>query len=186
MKVTPLDIPDLKRIEPAVFADERGTFYELFSVARYRDAGLPTTFVQDNVSRSARGVIRGLHYQLRQPQGKLITALVGSVFDVMVDIRKGSPTFGRWAATELDAREGHQLWVPPGFAHGFCALSDHAAVLYKCTDFYAPDDQCGIAWDDPDLAISWPTEAPILAPRDRGWPRLEDAGDNLFAYQGVP
>ena len=182
MKITPLAVPDVLLIEPTLYADGRGSFVEIFNEERFAAHGLPTTFVQDNISRSKAGVIRGLHYQRAQPQGKLICALEGRVFDVAVDIRVGSPTFGRHAAMELSAGDGQLVYVPPGFAHGFTALTDGAAVLYKCSDFYAPGDQHGIAYDDPALAIPWPVDEPVLVDRDRGWPTLDQAQDALFTY----
>ena len=186
MKVTPLAIPELLLIEPTLYRDDRGSFVELFNEARFRDHGLPTRFVQDNVSRSKRGVIRGLHYQRAQPQGKLISAIEGAIFDVAVDIRVGSPTFAQWVSVELLAGDGKLLYVPPGFAHGFTALTDGAAVLYKCSDFYAPDDQHGILFDDPALGIDWPVDEPILVERDRQWPTLDRAGDALFDLASLP
>ena len=183
MKITPLAVPDVLLIEPTLYEDARGSFVEIFNGDRFASHGLPTHFVQDNVSRSRQGVIRGLHYQRAQPQGKLICALEGRIFDVAVDIRVGSPTFGQHASMELEAGDGRLLYVPPGFAHGFAALSDGAAVLYKCSDFYGADDQYGIAYDDPALGISWPISEPILVDRDRQWPLLEDASDDLFAFE---
>ena len=186
MKVTPLSLPDVLLIEPTVYEDHRGSFAELFNRERFERAGLPSDFVQDNISRSRLGVIRGLHYQLAQPQGKLIGAIGGRVFDVAVDIRRGSPTFGHHASTLLEAGDGRLLYVPAGFAHGFAALSDEATVLYKCSDFYAPDDQFGVAYDDPALGISWPVETPILAERDTLWPRLQEAKTPAFTSNETP
>ena len=183
MKITSLALPDVLLIEPTLYADARGSFVELFNERRFQEHGLPCSFVQDNVSRSRRGVIRGLHYQRARPQGKLISAVEGSVFDVAVDIRVGSPTFAQWVSMELEAGDGRLLYVPPGFAHGFTALTDGAAVLYKCSDFYDPDDQFGILFDDPALAIDWPVEEPILVERDRHWPTLDRAGDTLFDFE---
>ena len=182
MKITPLAVPDVLLIEPTLYADERGSFVEIFNRERFQIHGLPTTFVQDNISRSKLGVIRGLHYQRAHPQGKLICALEGKLFDVAVDIRVGSPTFGRYASQELQAGDGRLLYVPPGFAHGFTALTDGAAVLYKCSDFYAPGDQHGIAYDDPALDIPWPVAHPILVERDQGWPTLAQAQDALPSH----
>ena len=178
MKITPTSIPDVLLIEPDVFADARGFFMESWHAQKYAQQGLDVSFVQDNHSRSARGVLRGLHYQLRQPQGKLVRVMSGSVFDVAVDIRKGSPSFGQWVGVELSGDNFRQLYVPPGFAHGFCVLSESADFLYKCTDFYAPGDEYGIAWDDPDIGIEWPLpdgDAPRLSDKDASAPMLKDA-----------
>lgn len=183
MKITSLALPEVLLIEPTLYADARGSFVELFNERRFQEHGLPCSFVQDNVSRSRCGVIRGLHYQRARPQGKLISAVEGSVFDVAVDIRVGSPTFAQWVSMELEAGDGRLLYVPPGFAHGFTALTDGAAVLYKCSDFYVPDDQFGILFDDPALAIDWPVDEPILVERDLQWPTLDRAGDTLFDFE---
>jgi dTDP-4-dehydrorhamnose 3,5-epimerase len=168
MKATTLAIPDVILIEPAVFGDERGFFFESFNQRRFDEAvGRPVTFVQDNHSRSARHVLRGLHYQIRQPQGKLVRVVQGEVFDVAVDLRRSSPHFGKWAGTVLSADNKHQLWVPEGFAHGFVVLSDRAEFLYKTTDYYAPDAERCILWNDPDLAIDWPFRGePSLSAKD--------------------
>ena len=150
-------IPEVLIIEPKVFGDARGFFFESFNQRRFREAsGLPGEFVQDNHSRSARNVLRGLHYQIRQPQGKLVRVTAGEVFDVAVDIRRGSPTFGRWVGSVLSAENKRQLWVPVGFAHGFMVLSEYAEFVYKTTDYYAPEHERCIAWNDPTLAIAWP------------------------------
>ncbi len=170
------DLPGLLVFEPRVFEDARGSFMEGYHAERYREQGLEATFVQDNLSRSRRGVLRGLHFQRRHPQGKLIWVLRGAVYDVAVDLRPGSPTFGRHAALELSEANRRQLWVPPGFAHGFCALSERADVLYKCTDLYDPDDEGGLRWDDPALGIAWPVAEPVLSDRDRQHPALADLG----------
>jgi dTDP-4-dehydrorhamnose 3,5-epimerase len=157
MKVTPLAIPDVLLIEPRVFGDERGFFYESFNQRAFNLAtGLDLQFVQDNHSKSAQGVLRGLHYQVQNPQGKLVRAAAGEVFDVAVDIRRDSPTFGKWVGQLLSADNKHQLWVPPGLAHGFVVLSETAEFLYKTTDYYAPEHERSIAWNDPTLAITWP------------------------------
>lgn len=170
--------PELLLIEPRVHRDERGSFRELYHEDRYRAAGLDARFVQDNLSESRCGVLRGLHLQHPRAQGKLVTVLEGSVYDVAVDVRVGSPNFGRWAATELTAERGRQLWVPPGFAHGFLVTSDRAVFAYKCTEPYSADDELTLRWDDPALAIDWPTASPILSPKDASAPRLSelDAG----------
>lgn len=184
MRITPLAVPDVLLVEPTLYQDARGSFVELFNQRRFQAHELHHSFVQDNVSRSKRGVIRGLHYQRAHPQGKLISAMEGAIFDVAVDIRVGSPTFAQWVSMELEAGDGRSLYIPPGFAHGFTALTDGAAVLYKCSDFYVPDDQFGILFDDPALAIDWPVDAPVLVDRDRQWPTLDRAGDTLFTYEG--
>ena len=185
MKITPLAIPEILLIEPTLYQDDRGSFVELFNQRRFEEHGLPQRFVQDNVSRSKRGVIRGLHYQRAQPQGKLISVMEGAIFDVAVDIRMGSPTFAQWVSMELQAGDGKLLYVPPGFAHGFTALTDGAAVLYKCSDFYAPDDQYGILFDDPALGIEWPVDEPTLVERDRQWPTLDRAEGTLFDLESL-
>ena len=157
MKVTPTAISDVLVIEPKVFGDARGFFFESFNQKAFNEAtGLNVNFVQDNHSRSAKGVLRGLHYQLQQPQGKLVRVVRGAVFDVAVDIRKGSPTFGQWAGIELSENNHKQFWVPAGFAHGFVVLSESADFLYKTTDYYAPQHERCLAWDDPDIGIAWP------------------------------
>lgn len=168
MKVTPTAIPDVLVVEPRVFGDDRGFFYESFNARQFEDlTGFEPNFVQDNHSRSAKNVLRGLHYQIRQPQGKLIRVVAGEVFDVAVDIRKGSPTFGRWVGQTLSAENKQQLWIPVGFAHGFLVLTDYAEFLYKATDYWAPEHERCIAWNDPDLAIRWPIRGgAILSPKD--------------------
>jgi len=171
MKVTPTEIPEVLLIEPKVFGDDRGFFYESYNRRAFGEAtGLSVDFVQDNHSRSARGVLRGLHYQVRQPQGKLVRVTAGEVFDVAVDLRRSSPTFGRWVGAHLSAENKQQLWVPAGFAHGYLVLSEHAEFLYKATDFYAPQHDRCIAWNDAQLAIRWPLPAgmaqPLLSPKD--------------------
>lgn len=170
MHVTRTEIPDVLIIEPKVFGDARGFFLESFNQQAFAAAtGLDLNFVQDNHSRSAKGVLRGLHYQIRQPQGKLVRVVSGAVFDVAVDLRKASPTFGKWAGVELTADNHRQFWVPPGFAHGFVVLSDSADFLYKTTDYYAPEHERCIAWNDPDIGIAWPDfgMAPILSTKDQ-------------------
>ena len=169
MKVTPLAVPDVLLLEPKVFGDERGFFYESFNQDVFRRAtGLDVQFVQDNHSRSARNVLRGLHYQIApKAQGKLVRAVAGEVFDVAVDIREKSPTFGQWVGELLSADNKRQLWIPPGFAHGFLVLSEYAEFLYKTTDYYAPECERGIRWDDPELAIPWPlTGEPVISAKD--------------------
>lgn len=168
MKVTPTAIPDVLVIEPKVFGDTRGFFLESFNQRAFNEAtGLNLNFVQDNHSRSAKGVLRGLHYQVQQPQGKLVRVVRGAVFDVAVDIRKGSPTFGKWEGTVLSEENHKQLWVPPGFAHGFLVTSDSADFLYKTTDYYAPEHERCLAWNDPTIGIQWPLDAaPQLSAKD--------------------
>jgi len=168
MKATPLQIPDVIVLEPKVFGDERGFFFESFNQRVFAElTGVNTPFVQDNHSKSVKGVLRGLHYQIQQPQGKLVRVIAGEVFDVAVDIRKSSPTFGQWVSAILSAENKKQLWVPAGFAHGFVVTSPTAEVLYKTTDYYAPAFERGIAWNDPTLNIPWPIEdAPSLSAKD--------------------
>ena len=168
MNVIRTAIPEVVLIEPKVFGDARGFFFESFNQKAFNEAtGTNPQFVQDNHSRSAKGVLRGLHYQIQQPQGKLVRVVRGAVFDVAVDIRKSSPTFGRWVGAELSEDNQHQLWVPPGFAHGFLVLSDMADFLYKTTDYYAPQYERSILWNDSDLNIDWPIGEPILSNKDR-------------------
>ena len=177
MKATPTAIPGVLVIEPRVFGDGRGFFYESFNAREFKElTGLEPNFVQDNHSRSAKGVLRGLHYQIRQPQGKLVRVVAGAVFDVAVDIRKGSPTFGQWVGDTVSADNKKQVWIPAGFAHGFLVLSDYAEFLYKTTDYWAPEHERCIAWNDPDLAVQWPLEgAPILSGKDANGVALAQA-----------
>jgi len=161
-------------IEPQAFYDNRGFFLETYHQRRYAESGINRNFVQDNLSRSVRGSLRGLHYQLQHAQAKLIQVIKGAVFDVVVDIRLGSPNFGQWAGVSLSEENKRQLFVPEGFAHGFCVLSEAADVVYKCTDFYAPEDEGGILWSDPDLAIDWPISEPLISVKDSRLPRLAD------------
>ncbi len=183
MKVTATALPGVLLVEPQLFSDERGQLHESFNERRFLEHGLPGTFRQDNLSRSRRGVLRGLHYQLRQPQGKLVTAVQGEIFDVAVDIRRGSPTFGQAFTVRLSEASPRSLWVPPGFAHGFCVLSETATVAYKCTAMYAPDDDHGVLWSDPDLGIPWPVTDPVLSPKDRQYLRLNSARTDLPEYR---
>ena len=178
MNVTPTEIPDVLVLSPRVFADDRGAFFESFNRRAFAEAvGREVEFVQDNQSTSRRHVLRGLHYQEPQPQGKLVRALAGTIYDVAADIRPGSATFGRWVGVELSAANRRQLWVPEGLAHGFLVLSESAEVLYKTTDFYAPSCERCLRWDDPTLAIRWPlTSPPLLSPRDAAAPTLGDRG----------
>ena len=183
MRVARLALPEVMLVTPMVRGDERGAFHETWQVARYREAGLPEHWVQDNVSRSRKGVLRGLHFQHPREQGKLVSVMAGEILDVAVDIRRGSPTFGCSVSAVLSATSAQQLFVPGGFAHGFVVTSDEAVVHYKCTDFYAPECERTIAWNDPALAIDWRVAAPILSARDAGGRRLADlAGDELPAF----
>jgi dTDP-4-dehydrorhamnose 3,5-epimerase len=175
MKVTPTELPEVLIVEPKVHGDARGFFYESFQASRYADAGIHGLFVQDNHSRSARGTLRGLHFQEPRAQGKLVQVLRGAVYDVAVDVRRGSPRFGRWVAVELSDAAPRQLWIPPGFAHGFCVLSDTADFFYKCTEYYASDTERSIAWNDPWIGIPWPIREPLLSAKDRAAPTLEQA-----------
>ena len=177
MKITPTAIPDVLLIEPKVFGDARGFFFESFNLKVFQEAtGLAPAFVQDNHSRSARNVLRGLHYQIQQPQGKLVRVVAGEVFDVAVDIRKGSPSFGQWVGDVLSAENRKQLWLPPGFAHGFLVLSEFAEFLYKTTDYWAPEHERCIRWNDPQLAIDWPLQGePALSAKDAAGRLLREA-----------
>jgi dTDP-4-dehydrorhamnose 3,5-epimerase len=176
MNVTPTAIPDVLVIEPKVFGDARGFFLESWNQRAFSAAGIRAGFVQDNHSRSARNVLRGLHYQLQQPQGKLVRVIAGEIYDAAVDIRRNSPTFGRWVGLALSAENRRMVWVPPGFAHGFLVVSEAAEVLYKATDYYAPEHERTIAWDDPDLAIEWPLNGPpVLSAKDQAGVRFRDA-----------
>ena len=175
MKVTATELEGVLILEPRVFTDERGFFMETFQAERYRAAGVPTTFVQDNFSRSVRDTLRGLHYQEPQAQGKLVQALSGRVLDVVADVRVGSPTFRRWIAVELSGDAPKQMWIPPGYAHGFCVLSESADFVYKCTTPYAPEAERSIRWDDPELGIAWPVGAPRLSQKDAAAPLLAEA-----------
>ena len=176
MNVTPTPIPDVLVIEPTVFGDTRGFFLESWNQRAFSAAGIPAEFVQDNHSRSGRNVLRGLHYQLQQAQGKLVRVIAGEIYDVAVDIRRSSPTFGRWVGFALSAENRRMAWIPPGFAHGFLVVSEAAEVLYKATDYYAPHHERTIAWNDPGLAIDWPlTGEPLLSAKDGAGRRLCEA-----------
>jgi len=167
VKIIETAIPEVLLIEPDVFEDNRGFLLETWNRERYIDAGFPdVAFVQDNHSRSRKGVLRGLHFQLKHPQGKLVQVVTGTVFDVAVDIRVGSPTFGQWVGFELSEDNHRQVWTPSGFAHGFCALSDVVNLTYKCTDLYHPEDQGGVLWNDPEIGIAWPLEESLLSKKD--------------------
>ena len=177
MKLIDTAIPDVKIVESAVFGDDRGFFMETWNARGFADAGLDLTFVQDNHSRSAKGVLRGLHYQLRQPQGKLVRVVRGAVYDVAVDIRRGSASFEQWVGVEVSAANKRMLWVPPGFAHGFLTLEDDTEFLYKCTDFYAPEHERSLLWSDPAIGIDWPLggDAPLLSGKDAAAAPLAEA-----------
>ena len=177
MQAVPTSIPDVVIIEPKVFGDERGFFYESFNERKFRElTGVTLPFVQDNHSKSARNVLRGLHYQIRQPQGKLVRVVAGSVFDVAVDLRRSSPNFGKWVGVELSAENKRQLWIPPGFAHGFVVTSDYAEFLYKTTDYWAPEHERALRWDDPAVGIEWPFGGePQLSAKDAQANKLNEA-----------
>jgi dTDP-4-dehydrorhamnose 3,5-epimerase len=179
VRIVPTELAGVLVVEPTVIRDERGFFLETYHVEKYREHGIDGPFVQDNHSTSVARTLRGLHLQLRRPQGKLIRVIEGEVYDVAVDVRRGSPTFGRWVAVRLSAENFKQCYIPPGFAHGFCVMSPIAQVEYKCTDVYDPGGEIGIAWDDPQLAITWPVTDPILSPRDSRHP-------GLAAIQALP
>jgi dTDP-4-dehydrorhamnose 3,5-epimerase len=185
MNVVPTALPGVVIVEPRVFEDRRGFFFESYHAERYKTLGLPERFVQDNHSLSVPGTVRGLHYQLRQPQGKLIRVISGSVFDVAVDIRRGSPSFGRWVGVELSAANKRQLYVPPGFAHGFCVPQEESELEYKCTDYYAPEDERGVAWNDPTIGIAWPVTSVLLSDKDKAFPRLASDRTDLPTYDGA-
>jgi dTDP-4-dehydrorhamnose 3,5-epimerase len=182
MKVLPTDLPGVVLIEPVVYRDQRGFFLETYHAGKYRTAGVEGVFVQDNHSRSVRGTVRGLHAQRSRPQGKLVRVLRGEIFDVAVDIRRSSPTFRRWVGVRLSAESFLQIYVPPGFAHGFCVLSEIAEVEYKCTELYDPADEFGILWNDPELGIAWPVREPVLSERDRTAPRLAELTEILPVF----
>jgi len=182
VEVTRTSLNEVAVITPRIWKDSRGFFLEAFNRHQFANVGLPIEFVQDNHSRSSRNVLRGLHYQVGKPQGKLVSVVRGSIFDVAVDIRRGSPTFGKWVGITLDDVARQSLWIPPGFAHGFCAMSDAVDVLYKCTDYYDPPSERGIPWNDPLLGINWPVESPILSEKDSRYRRLSADSDDLPRY----
>ena len=183
MKIIETSLPGCLVIEPAVFGDERGVFFETWNADRFGEHGLPMKFVQSNVSTSVKGVLRGLHYQWPRPQGKLVSVLEGEVYDVAVDIRRGSPNFGRWEAVILSADNRRQLWIPEGFAHGFAVLSEHAVFNYLCTDVYVKEADAGVRWNDGDIGVDWPVAAPLLSAKDEKAPFLADiSGDRLPVY----
>ncbi len=186
MNVRQTELPGVLILEPQVFGDQRGYFLETWSSTRYGDARIAGPFVQDNVAFSYKGVLRGLHFQHPRSQGKLVQALSGEVFDVVVDVRAGSPTFGRWVAGRLSEENHRQIYIPPGLAHGYCVVSETALFSYKCTDFYSPASEMGIIWNDPDLNIDWPIAAPVVSAKDACCPRLRDIPErNLPRFGGV-
>jgi dTDP-4-dehydrorhamnose 3,5-epimerase len=185
MRVTPTALAGVLVVEPDVHRDGRGCFVETYQAARYAEATIARPFVQDNQSRSVRGTLRGLHLQIRHPQDKLIRVISGEIFDVAVDVRRGSPTFGRWVGVTLSGDNFLQCYVPVGFAHGFCVTSDEAIVEYKCTDVYDRDAEIGLRWNEPAFGIPWPIERPLLSPRDQGHPPLEQVLDKLPVYGGT-
>lgn len=180
MKIHTTSIEGILIIEPEIFKDNRGLFLETYNEKKFKEAGIRSRFVQDNNSYSMGGVIRGLHYQLKNPQGKLIHVKQGAIFDVAVDIRLGSPTFSKWIGFHLSAEDRRQIFIPEGFAHGFYVLSERASVDYKCTAFYAPEDEYGIRWNDPEIAIDWPTKNPILSEKDAHYPLLSNITEGLL------
>lgn len=185
IQFTEKPVPGVFLVKPAVFEDDRGFFMETYHKERYSDAGISDKFIQDNHSHSRQWTLRGLHYQLRNPQGKLVYVISGKILDIAVDIRFGSPTFGRWTGTLLSNENKHQLYIPEGFAHGFCVLSETADVIYKCSDLYTPGDEYGVLWSDPDIDIVWPIENPILSEKDSKNPKLSDIPeDQLPVYKG--
>ncbi len=174
MKVISTSLKEVLLIEPFVFEDKRGFFMETYQKETYRELGIDSNFVQDNLSYSVRGTLRGLHYQLPHAQAKLVQVIKGEIFDVTVDIRSGSPTLGKWAGVHLSDKNRRQLYIPEGFAHGFCVLSETAIFTYKCSDFYSPDSERGILWSDPDIGVDWPVENPVLSEKDRNYDYLKD------------
>jgi dTDP-4-dehydrorhamnose 3,5-epimerase len=185
MKVIETKLPGVIILEPDVFGDDRGFFLETWNQKRYEDAGIREPFVQDNVSFSRKGIIRGLHFQNPQSQGKLVQVLSGEVMDVVVDIRVGSPTFGRWIGEVLSGENHRQMYIPPGFAHGYCVTSETALFSYKCTDFYNPATERGIIWNDPDLNIDWPVQEPLLSSKDAAYSGLKDLPPDMLPHFGV-
>lgn len=184
MKFEPTALPEVIAVEPDVHRDDRGFFFEVYHGRKYAGGGIEVSFVQDNQSRSARGTLRGLHGQRRRPQGKLVRVISGEIFDVAVDARRGSPRFAQWVGVALSGDNFKQLYVPPGFLHGFCVLSETADVEYKCTDFYDREDEIGVRWDDPQIAIQWPIEAPLLSSKDEAAPLLSEIAGILPEYPG--
>jgi len=186
MRVQPTKIPEVALIEPRVFIDSRGHFLETYKYENYCKSGISVKFVQDNISFSYRNVLRGLHYQLGQPQGKLVMVMQGEILDIAVDIRKGSPSFGQSVSVILSSENYKQLFIPEGFAHGFCVISETATVFYKCTDYYAPAEEHGIIWNDPAFGLNWPTSTPILSEKDRNYPTLSNLNaDELPSFKKI-
>lgn len=185
MQVRPTEVPGVLVIEPVVYRDTRGFFLEVYHAGKFRAAGIDQPFVQDNHSRSAARTLRGLHGQREQPQGKLVRCTRGAIFDVAVDVRRGSPHFGRWVGVALSAENFRQMWVPPGFLHGFCVLGEEAEVEYKCTALYAPALEFSVCWNDSDLAVAWPIADPVLSPKDAAAPRLAEVMEQLPLYSGL-
>lgn len=184
MKIVETSLPGVRIVEPLVHRDERGFFLEVFHAAKFAEQGLDVEFVQDNHSSSRRGALRGLHLQTLEPQGKLVRCIEGEIYDVAVDVRRGSPQFARWLGVTLSASNFRQLWVPPGFAHGFAVLSEVAQVEYKCTTLYRPDADLSIAWNDPEIGVAWPVAEPLLSAKDARAARLTELADRLPAWTG--
>jgi dTDP-4-dehydrorhamnose 3,5-epimerase len=179
-KISQTKIPEVLVVEPEIFGDSRGFFLETYHYKKYAENGIKKPFVQDNHSRSSRGILRGLHYQLNTPQAKLVYAATGEILDVAVDIRKGSPTFGKWVGVILSEKNRFQLYVPEGFAHGFCVLSETADVIYKCSELYSPGDDRGVNWSDKSININWPAKDPLLSDKDKKLPMLREIPENLL------
>jgi dTDP-4-dehydrorhamnose 3,5-epimerase len=186
VKFIPTELAEVILVEPDVHRDARGYFLETYHQEKYAAAGIPGPLVQDNHSHSVRGTLRGLHAQLRRPQGKLVRAVEGEMFDVAVDIRRGSPTFGKWVGVVLSGENFRELWIPPGFVHGFCVLSDRVHVEYKCSDFYVAGDEISVAWNDPEVGVAWPIKNPTLSPKDAAAPRLAELRERLPVYSAGP
>ncbi len=184
MKFLPTELEGVLIVEPDVYKDDRGFFLETWHIEKYREAGIDVAFKQDARSSSQKGTLRGLHGQRKTAQGKLIHVIEGAVYDVAVDVREGSPNFGRWVGVELTAENFRQLYLPPGMAHGFCVLSDRAQVEYKCSEVYRPEDEFGVIWNDPDLGIKWPVQEPLLSERDIKHPKLSEMAGKLPTYKG--
>ena len=182
IKYIKTDIPGVLLVEPKVFEDSRGFFMETFHQKKYAEVGIDHAFIQDNCSHSTQGTLRGLHYQLKHPQGKLIYVITGEIFDVAVDIRQWSPTFGKWVGQYLSDQNKRQIFIPEGFAHGFCVISETADVLYKATDLYNPDDEYGVLWSDPDIGIDWPVKVPIVSDKDKQYRRLRDTTETQLPF----
>jgi dTDP-4-dehydrorhamnose 3,5-epimerase len=178
VKVIKTSLAGVLAIEPDIFEDDRGYFLETYQEKRYREIGIDVRFVQDNLSYSRKGTLRGLHFQHPRDQAKLVQVIQGNVYDVVVDIRKGSPTYGKWTGVELSGENKRQFFIPPGFAHGFCVMSESAVFSYRCSDYYSPESEVGILWSDPDIGIDWPVTEPLLSKKDREYPRLKDVPES--------